>query len=408
MNITDIAAKRACTSCQMCAAICPKNAIVVELDNEGFYRPKVDTKLCVNCGICTKVCYKFDETIEPFGRERLSKTILYAASAKDSDVVKNTTSGGIADVLARQLLKDGYKCIGVVYDSEKDVAVDTIVDKEADLSKFRGSKYIQSYTYDAFTDVVKHCKDQKFAIFGTPCQIYAVDKYLEWRGVRDEHLLIDLYCHGCPSINVWKKYIKEVKRIISLDKIDNANFRSKVKGWGNFYVVVVVVDGKPVFYSDNRTNDFFELFFSDQILNEACNDCLLRSSLAYTDIRLGDFWGKRYVLDNKGVSAVSVVTTKGKKVFGEIADKIYFKEENYSDFLPWQSWEKMHNPKPELRSVLLEQLSDPDIPLRESVLTIYRHQSIKRKLVRYGKLFIHALPIKIEKRIRRIYYRLHK
>ena len=408
MNILTLAAKRACTSCQMCAAICPKNAICIELDNEGFYRPKVDAKLCVDCGICTKVCYKFDETIESFGREHLSKTSLYAASAKDTDVVKNTTSGGIADILARQLLQDGYKCIGVVYDSDRDVAVDTIVDKDSDLFKFRGSKYIQSYTYDAFTDVAKYCKDQKFAIFGTPCQIYAVDKYLKQRGVRDEHILIDLYCHGCPTLNVWKKYIKEVKEIILLDKVDNANFRSKVKGWGNFYVVVVVVDGKPVFYSNNKNNDFFELFFSDQVLNEACNDCLLRSTLAYTDIRLGDFWGRRYVLDNKGVSAVSVVTTKGKEVFDEIADKIYFKEESYSDFLPWQSWGKMHDPKPELRAVLLEQLSDPNIPLRQSVLTIYRQQSIKRKLVRYGKSFVHALPIKVEKRIRWMYYRLHK
>lgn len=42
-------------------------------------------------------------------------------------------------------------------------------------------------------------------------------------------------------MNIWKKYVKDVKVMISQEKIDNANFRSKVKGWVNFYIVV---DGK--------------------------------------------------------------------------------------------------------------------------------------------------------------------
>lgn len=56
-------------------------------------------------------------------------------------------------------------------------------------------------------------------------------------------MLIDLYCHGCPSMNVWKKFIKDVKIKTRQSKIDYVNFRSKIKGWGSFYVVVVVVDG---------------------------------------------------------------------------------------------------------------------------------------------------------------------
>ena len=76
-------------------------------------------------------------------------------------------------------------------------------------------------------------------------------------------------------MNIWKKYVKDVKVMISQEKIDNANFRSKVKGWVNFYIVV---DGKTLYYSNNRHNEFFDLFFSDQVLNEACNDCALRGT----------------------------------------------------------------------------------------------------------------------------------
>lgn len=405
MNINDISAKRNCTSCQMCAAVCPKDAININMDADGFYRPNVNDDLCVDCGLCTKVCYKFENEIADYGVNKLANTILYGASAKDPDIVKSTTSGGIADLMAHKLIKEGYKCVGVVYDSDRDAAIDTIAETEDKLLGFRGSKYIQSYTVEAFKQIVRTCKTEKYAVFGTPCQIFALDKYLRQRKVRDNHILIDLYCHGCPSMNIWKKYIKEIKKKISSDVVDNVNFRSKVKGWGNFYVVVDIA-GKPVFYSNNRHNEFFDLFFSDQVLNEACNDCKLRGTLEYTDIRLGDFWGKQYVLNSKGVSAVSLVSNKAKILFNSISNHVDYQEETYQDFLPWQSWGKAHHPKAELRKLLLEQLRNDKISLQESIDTIHKQQGIKRKIVRYGKMIVHTLPLSWEKIVRWIFYKL--
>ena len=319
MNILDSSAIRKCTSCQMCAAVCPKGAITIELDMNGFYRPIVDDNKCVDCSICTKVCYKFDTCISVSDNQKLNSTILYGGFVKDPGLLNKTTSGGIADLLAHQLVKDGYKCVGVVYDSENDNAKDIIACRENELKDFKGSKYIQSYTFSAFKEIVKTCKTEKYAIFGTPCHIYALDRYLKLKKVRDNFVLIDLYCHGCPSMNVWKKFIKDVKIKTRQSKIDYVNFRSKIKGWGSFYVVVVVVDGKPIYYSsDDKNNDFYDLFFSDHILNEACHDCKLRSTLDYTDIRLGDFWGKQYVLNNKGVSAISLVSDRARSLFSEI------------------------------------------------------------------------------------------
>ena len=77
MNINDISAKRNCTSCQMCAAVCPKNAINISLDADGFYRPIINDELCVDCGLCTKVCYKFENKIADYGEAKLANTILY-------------------------------------------------------------------------------------------------------------------------------------------------------------------------------------------------------------------------------------------------------------------------------------------------------------------------------------------
>lgn len=405
MNVLSSSAKRNCTSCQMCAAVCAKNAITIELDADGFYRPVVNEEYCIDCGLCTKICYRFDEDIIPFKKVQLANTNLYGAYAKSKEIVESTTSGGVADILAHALLAEGYKCVGVVYNPENDCAEDKIVEKEGGLACFRGSKYIQSYTYDAFQELVHRCKDEKFAVFGTPCHIYAVDKMARQKNVRGNLVLIDLFCHGCPSMNVWKKYVKGIKKKSGADKLQNANFRSKIKGWGRFCVAAYNKE-EPIFYSSPAHNEFFELFFSDLVLNEACNDCKLRSTLAYTDIRLGDFWGKEYVLNQKGVSAVSVVSDRAKLLFEKIKNELVWKEHKYENFLPWQSWGKNHYPNMDVRLHVLQQLRDPSISLKESVEYIYSRQSSKQKIVRCAKNMIMMLPGNAESWVRWLFYKI--
>lgn len=101
------------------------------------------------------------------------------------------------------------------------------------------------------------------------------------------------------------------------------------------------------------------------------------------------------------------MTDKSKALFKEISSSISYKEERYEDFLPWQSWGKFHHPNPQLKAELLSQLQDGTISLRESVNTIYRHQSLRSKFVRYGKNFVHAMPSHIEKYIRWLFYKVH-
>ena len=48
--------KNNCCGCTACKNICPKNAITMVMDSEGFLYPQIDEKLCVNCGMCKKVC----------------------------------------------------------------------------------------------------------------------------------------------------------------------------------------------------------------------------------------------------------------------------------------------------------------------------------------------------------------
>lgn len=405
MNINDSTALRSCTSCQMCGAVCPTGAITISLNKDGFYRPYIDDAKCIDCGLCVKSCYKFDGSIKE--TTDIGKYSLYAAWAKDREVQQSTTSGGVADVMARELVRQGYRCVGVAYDAKDNCAKGAVAETIGQTEAFRGSKYIQSLSVDAFRTLVRECRSQRFAVFGLPCQIYAIDRYLRARGCRDSHLLVDLYCHGCPSLNVWTKYVDGIVKRYDAKSVISANFRSKLRGWGNFYVVVVVVEGVscPIEVVSPRINDrFYEMFFSDLVLNDSCPDCRLRSTLEYADIRLGDFWGHSYVMNHKGVSAVSVMTDHGCKVFGAITPALESQPQEFGNFLPYQSYSKTYLVDPGKRRILLDRLSDPDTPLDEAVRTYVGMLSGKAKIKRMLKNVVKLTPGCIISTAKRLFY----
>lgn len=387
MNILSPDTIHSCTGCQMCAAVCSKGAITVRLDRDGFYRPILDEEKCVDCGLCTKVCYKYDD--EVLETSAFVDKPLYAASSNNNSTLKEVTSGGVADILAQKFIHSGYKCVGVVYDYDKDIACHRIATTENETIAFRGSKYIQSFTFDAFKEVVRNTRKEKYAVFGLPCQVYALDRYLRRIKVRDNFVLIDMYCHGCPSMNIWTKYQKELKAKTEASTFDNVNFRSKVRGWGNFYVVVVVVAGVKYWF---RNNSFYRLFFSDAVLNDSCYDCRLRSTLEYTDIRLGDFWGDQYVFNHRGMSAVSVCSERGKQLFESIKSSIECTEQKYELFLPYQSWGKTYKKNDQLSRALFESLRDEKKPLKDAVEILYRNKSMKGKIMWCAKSVTNYLP----------------
>lgn len=48
--------KYLCCGCGACNAICPRNAIKMIDDEEGFEYPMIDKDLCIGCDLCIKVC----------------------------------------------------------------------------------------------------------------------------------------------------------------------------------------------------------------------------------------------------------------------------------------------------------------------------------------------------------------
>ncbi len=48
--------KELCCGCTACYSICPRKAISMEDDEEGFKYPHIDEAKCIACKQCVKVC----------------------------------------------------------------------------------------------------------------------------------------------------------------------------------------------------------------------------------------------------------------------------------------------------------------------------------------------------------------
>ena len=48
--------KEECCGCSACANVCHKHAIHMEQDEKGYLYPVIEKELCVECGLCEKVC----------------------------------------------------------------------------------------------------------------------------------------------------------------------------------------------------------------------------------------------------------------------------------------------------------------------------------------------------------------
>lgn len=377
-----------CTGCSMCMAVCPHSAIAITLNHDGFYTPAIDEDKCINCGICKKVCYKFDVEIKS---KNESDAECLSAINRNEVELKMASSGAVSIELMRQCLKIGYKVVGVAYDKDSNTAISEIADIPEKLEAFRGAKYFQSDTTKAFREIANDKSEQKYAIFGTPCQIYAFKKLAEIQK-KDNFLLIDFFCHGCPSISLWKKYLEYSKAEFGVNDFNEISFRSKTHGWHEF--CFTFTQSNTQFNSSKYSDPFYELFFDMNALNKACYDCIPRGSVEATDIRIGDFWGWQYDNNSGGVSAVVLRSEKGKALFRGVRDNFECKPYSFSEVIAAQSYGKIHAYNESARSETLALLSS-DLNIKKIISLCRKRKPINVRVKRVLKIVLKRLPVKI-------------
>lgn len=315
----DIKNKSMCVGCNACKNICPRNAINMIEDEEGFLYPKVNREFCSNCGLCETVCPILNIKEED---KTLPKT--YAAYNKDDNIRMKSSSGGIFTEIAKLIIKKGGIVFGAVFNQEFNVVHEGI-NTEKGLEKIRGAKYIQSNIGDSYKKVKQYLENGIQVLFtGTPCQIEGLYSFLkkDYKNLYTQ----DLICHGVPSKNVWKKYL-EYRQKIDNGILEKINFRNKEnKGWSHYEVSFKYIN-KVVNINHNK-DLYMKLFLKDMILRPSCYDCRFKKRHKKSDITLADFWGINNVLekinDEKGISLVIVNSEKGDKLLSGIANEIKY------------------------------------------------------------------------------------
>ena len=306
VNMPQLAAHDRCTGCGACSSGCPKGAIRMAPDREGFLYPEV-TDGCVQCGHCAHVC--------PIQKQREHRTApqVFAVWSRDESVRQASTCGGAFSALAEYVLEGGGVVFGAALDENLRV-VHTAVKNVHDLSRLRGMKPVQSDTGDAYQQVRLYLDQGRQVLFsGTPCQVDGLYRYL---GEHPERLLTcDVACGGVCSPGVWAQLVKsmayvkqhrptEVEFCGKLTGDRERRFRVKFEGGGRY--------DAPMGKCELGRGIARRLF-----MRPACHRCAYATTDRPGDVTLGDFSGGSFAPEEKksGVSMLLINTVKGAQVF---------------------------------------------------------------------------------------------
>ena len=319
--------KSECCGCSACKEVCPKDAITMKEDIEGFLYPVVDPDKCIQCNLCAKVCVKKENPQTITYEEKYPKIL--AAINKDEEVRLKSSSGAIFPELVKYAIneKQGY-VVGVKYDSNMQV-VSAIADNLEDCQAFYGAKYAKSDFSGVFPKIKELLNEGKFVLYsGLPCEAAALKAYL--RKPYENLLISEILCHASPSPKVFRKYVEYLGNKFN-SEVTNFRFRDKSAGWlaQNNSIVVEFKDREPLKVNARR-NNYYRSFAKDIIARPGCGNCSFVYKNRVGDITMGDFWGIQHsdpeMFDNKGTSVLMINTNKGEEAWKSISENFIYKE----------------------------------------------------------------------------------
>lgn len=290
-----VCAKDMCAGCMACINVCKKSAITI-VDDYKTYNAVIDEVKCVNCGLCEKICpnVKCVEQVNPiFWKE---------GWALNPEIRSNASSGGIASSIIYSFIKNGGYVASCMLNKGEFVFELTNSTQRAE--QFVGSKYVKSNPKTIYIDIERKLQEGKKVLFvGLPCQVAALKNFSR---NQDNLYTVDLICHGSPSPELLKMYLKE--KSVDIEELEGLNFREKT----SFGLRSV---GKSNGFP--RIVDMYTYAFLKSIdYTENCYSCRYASQSRVSDISLGDSWGSELSEEEKkkGISLVLCQTKKGEEL----------------------------------------------------------------------------------------------
>ncbi len=262
----------------------------------------------------------------------LPETKVYGGRLRDQEQLRMSSSGGAFTALSDVFFSSENAVVCSIYNYNNHQQEYRLITTKDERDKARGSKYIQSIPGNIFRVAERWLKDnpEKELLFvGMGCQAAGFKSYAETKGFRSRTIIVDIICHGSPSPELWKEYLKHIEK---KGKINNITFKDKRNGW-KAPTAVATVDGVEI-----SLDPYVKIFYNRKGLRPSCHKCPYATIERTTDITIGDFWHidekmpEKY--DEMGTSLFLVHTKKGLNIFDRAKNSIEWFESNTNDC--WQ------------------------------------------------------------------------
>ena len=306
-----------CTGCGECAAFCPRNSIALERNANGFMVSVINTKSCIQCGLCKKVCPVLNTA------EKHTPIEVYGAHTQ-MEMIKSA-SGGLAYSIARKVIEVGGIVYGAAYDENLKVKI--IRENSVDgLSKIQGTKYVQADMTGVIEKVLTDLENHYLVLFtGTPCEVAGVVDAARRKKLQDNLLSVEIICHGTPSQQMFDDYLKWAERHYH-SGIKAYAFRAKRSDKDKDFMVGIELKNGNKLRVSGFKDPYYKAFMSTKWFRESCYSCPFAEKKRVADLTLGDFWNAEELSTkfgkNRRISVVLANTEKGMNCLHSIQDEV--------------------------------------------------------------------------------------
>lgn len=376
--------ERKCTGCGACMNACPTKSITMKKNKYGELVPHINKKTCINCGLCMKSCH----ILNSMDKKMNEPDKCFAAVRENKDNIARCSSGGVATLLMEYAVKNNWAVFSTKYDDKFIPKVIKVKNLE-DIENYKGSKYVQSETGDAYLEIKKELSLKHNVLFiGTPCQVAGLRAFL--KKDYDNLYCCDLFCHGvCPT-----SYFKDELEHLNIPDISNITFR----GWNikEDCWFIIWKNNKKVLAEPGYINYYDKGFYENVSLRESCYHCKYSDRKRIGDISFGDYLGLDFKeltnFKNNCVTAVLVNNDKGLKLFEMFKNEVEYVERDYEEAVKGGISLREPAIKPKERELFLNEYVE--LGYSKAIRKVLKNNVKKAKVKRYITFIKKRLKIK--------------
>jgi len=337
-----------CCQCGCCLAACERGALEELLNPDGLWVIQWKEELCDFCGRCVSVCPASVLPSEPLREEDwLTAQGSFLIYAKNTEVRRMASSGGVARTLLAGLVNKGYVDTG--YTLRKSTiypwAEGSFWYAPVDLSAMPNSIYLPILAYKNFKmDKPLH----SIFLIGTACQLRAAEQLIKKKA--EKVIKVALYCKQQKTLGFARFLAKRLGVELDLEKFTPISFR------GNGWPGQVNIEHKTMAYEVIAALPFGKRLWRVP----GCRFCMNPAGVN-VDLTLADPW-EIEGHDSLGKTLVLAWTQEGLRTISENEDLLSVEPVNLSAAMKSMGWSNVKR-----RQKLVDFYLGRDVGLRATI-----------------------------------------